>query len=99
MVSGLPGAMMMKGGGAMTNGKSGTMNNHNARRVMATISIIVAIASAAYLSAQIKPYVTFVERALLTVGYAYGVGMLGVQLSTSSKKELVEKFRTFFFGK
>jgi hypothetical protein len=69
------------------------------RRLLAALSIIVAIASAAYLSVQIKPYVSFVERALLTIGYAYGVGMLGVQLTTSSKKELSQKLKKFFPGK
>ena len=83
----------------MTNGKAASVKNHSTKRMLATLSIIAAIASAAYLSAQIKPYVTFAERAILTVGYAYGVGMLGVQLSTSSRKELTRKFRTFFLGK
>lgn len=83
----------------MTNGKSAAMKNPNARRMMATLSIIIAMASAAYLSAQIKPYVSFAERAILTIGYAYGVGMLGVQLSMSSRKELAQKLRTFFLGR
>ena len=75
------------------------MSMNLVRRVFAALSIIIAIASAAYLSARIEPFISFFERAILTIGYAFGVGILGVRLATSSKKDVIKGMRTFFLGK